>query len=198
MAPRSRDKVRWHHTCPRLWPLPVIQVDVCPSGINWSDQTSDTCRSVYNRWEYSTVDLKYVTFQWYRKTSPLFLDWHCSLYWCDVILHVVLTGITLFVLKNMSSFILCFYWNHSFCCKCLHCYDMMLLYVQQNKTTIWKTSTNTGQNAWSQGQFPIVSSVPYRVIIQVVRATARSGFIAVDDILFQVGGCQGMTVISWR
>ncbi|XP_033751988.1 MAM and LDL-receptor class A domain-containing protein 1-like [Pecten maximus] len=67
--------------------------------------------------------------------------------------------------------------------------------VQQGNTStlMWHISFNPSAG-WNQGQFPVTSATPFRVVLQLAKGTYRGGYVAIDDIAFSVGTCQVLPV----
>ncbi|CAL4111317.1 unnamed protein product, partial [Meganyctiphanes norvegica] len=58
----------------------------------------------------------------------------------------------------------------------------------QEDNVIWEISGEAG-NAWYQGQVPIASGVPFKIVFQAVVGSNNLGDIAIDDISVVQGAC---------
>jgi len=66
----------------------------------------------------------------------------------------------------------------------------------QNQT-VWSLSGGHG-NRWLSGQAPIVSPVPYHVIIEGIRGNTAQADIALDDVDFSSSLCGGRVVDIYK
>ena len=43
---------------------------------------------------------------------------------------------------------------------------------------------------WTQGQFPIVTTSNYRVMLEFTKSATSAGYVGVDDVIIRTGKCQ--------